>query len=226
MNNFVLYLHIAPNGKKYFGITGQAPKKRWLRGKGYIGQEFYKAVEEFGWDNIKHYILADDLTRFEARMFEVMTIAIYNTRNPLYGYNDSPGGGIISEKARQKISETLKGRIFSEEHKQKISETMKGKNTGENSYLYGKTGRDHHTSKAVICITTGRCFGSTEEAARSLNLKSGSNIRKCCRGKKKSAYKSPDGEPLVWRYVADLPRPQLTDSDKMHLRDLLDKYSA
>ena len=224
-NNFVLYLHIAPNGKKYFGITCQRPKKRWSNGHGYKGQDFYEAIEEFGWQNIEHYILADDLTRLEARMFEVMTIAIYNTRNPLYGYNDSPGGGIQSEETRKKMSEAKKGekhhmygkhhteetrkkiskankgKVRSEEHKQKISKTLKGKHAGKNNHMYGKTGHNNPTSKAVICITTGQYFGSAREAGRWLNVYSGSNISLCCKGKRNYSGKLPDGRKLVWRYL-------------------------
>ena len=179
-NNYVLYLHVAPNGKKYFGITGQEPKQRWKNGNGYKGQDFYEAIEEFGWDNIEHYVLADDLTILEARMFEVMSIAIYNTRNPLYGYNSSPGGGIQSEEARKKISEA---------------------NKGENNPNYGKTGCDNPTSKAVICLTTKQIFGSTREAGRKTNTDY-SGIAKCCRRVYyKSCGKTPDGTKLVWRYL-------------------------
>lgn len=194
-NNFVLYLHVTPNGKKYFGITGQRPKQRWKRGKGYKGQKFYEAVEEFGWDGIGHYILADDLTKDEAGFFEKVMIALYDTTNPNNGYNDSKGNGLPSEETRQKISES-------------------------------QTGKKNHKSKAVICITTGQCFGSAREAARYCKLKGQGHVNDCCNGKRNFAGKSPDGRPLVWKYVQDIPKPQLAESDKEHLRSILNKYSA
>ena len=206
-NNFVLYLHIAPNGKKYFGITCQRPKQRWKNGHGYKNNEhFWNAIKLYGWSNIKHVVLADDLTKEEACFFERIMIALYNTNNPNNGYNITDGGEHYNH---------------SEETRQKISKANKGKYTGENSSMYGVRGYDNPTSKTVICITTGQCFGSAGEAARWLNINDSSNIKRCCRGEKKSAYKLPNGEKLRWCYVSDLPRPQLTESDKQHLRDLL-----
>ena len=236
MNNFVLYLHIAPNGKKYFGITGQEVNKRWQNGNGYKKQVFWRAIQKYGWDNIGHYILADNLTKEEACFFEQVMIALYDTTNPNYGYNSSAGGEYNnnpSERTRQKMSEARKGednpmygKHHSEETRQKISESHKGKYHSEESKQKmsdNKKGRKNPKFKPIICITTGCCFNTSREAADYYNIKSSSNIRDCCRGKKTSSGKL-NGEKLVWKYISNLPRPQLTDSDKMHLRDLLDKY--
>lgn len=102
-----------------------------------------------------------------------------------------------------------------------------GGNLRSKESIKKNTGRNNPASKSVICITTGQCFGSSHEAGRWLNLNDdGSNIRKCCRGKVKSAGKLPDGEPLVWKYISNLPRPNLTESEKSHLRYLLDRYNT
>lgn len=208
-NNFVLYLHIAPNGKKYFGITGMKPEKRWVNGYGYKRQEhFWNAIQLYGWDNMQHIVLADDLTREEACLFEKAMIAIYNTNNPDYGYNETDGGDHFKH---------------SERTKQIISESLKGKRIGKNNPMYGKTGSDNPVSKTVICITTGHCFGSIREAGRHYKT-TFQNISSCCNGKRNYSGKLPDGTKLTWKFISDLPRPQLTDSDKVHLRDLLDKY--
>lgn len=206
-NNFVLYLHVAPNGKKYFGITCQRPKQRWKNGNGYKKQEhFWRAIQKYGWNNIQHIVLANNLTEDEACFFEKVMIALYDTTNRNNGYNKSTGG-----------EHSATGHKCSKEVKQKLSEL----NKGELNPMYGRYGYDNPTSKAVICITTGRCFGSTKEAGRWLNPNNdGSAIRSCCRGKLKSAGKL-NGEKLAWKYVSDLPKPQLTESDKQHLRDLL-----
>jgi hypothetical protein len=198
-NNFILYLHVAPNGKKYFGITGQTPKQRWKsNGYGYKKNEhFWNAIQLYGWDNMQHIVLADDLTKEEACLFERAMIAIYNTNNRDYGYNETDGGEHYkhSERTKQKISESHKG-------------------------------RKNSRSKAVICITTGYCFGSTGEAARWLNLNNGCHIRNCCAGRRKTAHELPDGTRLRWKYISNLPRPNLTESEKSHLRYLLDRYNT
>ena len=35
MNNYTVYCHIFPNGKRYVGITKQKPEYRWDNGNGY-----------------------------------------------------------------------------------------------------------------------------------------------------------------------------------------------
>jgi group I intron endonuclease len=240
--NYYVYKHTNKvNGKIYIGITCQRPKQRWHNGKGYKkNNHFWHSIKKYGWNKgFDHEILYSGLSQRQAEVMEVSLIAYYDSTNQNKGYNISLGGGLQSKETRQKMSESHKGennpmygKTHTEETKQKISEATKGENnpmygrTGENSPMYGKTGHNHPKSKSVICITTGQCFGSTEEAARLLNLKSSGNIRNCCRGRYKSSGTLPDGTKLVWKYISDLPRPQLTDSDKVHLRDLLDKYSA
>lgn len=66
-----------------------------------------------------------------------------------------------------------------------------------------KKGKDNSLSRKVICIDTGKKYGSTREAERLTGICQ-SDISKCCRGKKKSAGKHPvTGEKLKWGYVED-----------------------
>lgn len=206
--NYYVYKHTNKvNGKVYIGITCQRPKRRWSNGKGYReNNHFWRSIKKYGWNKgFDHEILYSGLSQRQAEIMEVSLIAYYNSTDENKGYNISLGGGLQSEETRQKISEAKKG---------------------ENNPNYGKTGRDNHRSKTVICITTGQCFGSACEAARWLGINNGKHISNCCTGERNFAYKLPDGTKLKWKYISDLPRPNLTDSDKMHLRDLLDKYSA
>ena len=63
-----------------------------------------------------------------------------------------------------------------------------------------KKGKDNSLSRKVICIDTGKIYGSTREAERLTGICQ-SDISKCCRGKKKSAGKHPvTGEKLKWEY--------------------------
>lgn len=56
--------------------------------------------------------------------------------------------------------------------------------------------------KLVRCVNTNQIFHSSEEAAKWCNMKGGSNIRACCRGKHKTAGKHPEtDEPLQWEYI-------------------------
>lgn len=220
---FYVYKHVNKvNGKIYIGITCQKPKRRWNNGRGYIeNKHFTSAIKKYGWNKgFTHEILYSGLSERQAEVMEVSLIAYYDSTDETKGYNISPGGGIQSKETRKKISEAKKGKPLTEEHKQKLSEALKGKFIGENSYMYGRTGYNCPSSKSVICITTGKCFGSTAEASRYYNFDD-SNIRKCCRGERNYSGKLSDGTKLVWCFISDLPKPQLTEADKVHLRDLL-----
>ena len=92
-NNYVVYMHICPNNKKYIGITYN-PKQRWGKdGYGYRHNIlFARAIQKYGWDNIKHIILYEHLTKEEAGQKEIKLIAEYKSNNSKYGYNISMGG--------------------------------------------------------------------------------------------------------------------------------------
>lgn len=115
--NYKLYVHIAPNGKKYYGITKQRPEQRWLNGKGYSNQYFTRAINKYGWGNIEHIVLYDDLTEDEAKELEQYMIQWYDTANPNYGYNITLGGesgsgySIYKPKKRTKIQAKLENII-------------------------------------------------------------------------------------------------------------------
>ena len=201
-NNYVLYLHISPSRKKYFGITGMKPKYRWNNGHGYRqNNHFWNAIQKYGLNNIRHIILADDLTKEDACLFEQICIALYDTTNHNNGYNNSLGGehGKHSEESKQKISEN---------------------NKCEKNYFYGKhnLGKNNHNSKTVICITTRQVFYGTCEASRITGARQG-HISNVCTGKRKHAGKLPDGTKLRWAYVQDLPKPQVSEEIKQLLRN-------
>ena len=90
--NYKLYVHIAPNGKKYYGITKRDAAIRWNNGKGYDNQYFSRAISKYGWDNIEHIVIYDDLTENEAKELEQYYIQWYDTANRKYGYNITLGG--------------------------------------------------------------------------------------------------------------------------------------
>lgn len=205
--NYKLYVHIAPNGKKYYGITKQKPERRWANGKGYEGNQYFtRAIDKYGWSNIQHIVLHEGLDKEEAGELEQYMIQWYDTANRHYGYNISLGGENSSptEETKRKMSKAKKGaknpnygkygekhhcygKPLSEETKRKLSEANKGKN--------------QPTAKSVICITTGRIFSSVREAGRYYNMSGSGYLSACCKGRVKSAGKSPTGEKLVWKYI-------------------------
>ena len=243
MNNYYVYLHTNKvNGKVYIGITSLKPEQRWANGRGYKGQHFSNAIKKYGWDEFEHEVLYSGLSKAQAKVLEVSLIHFYKSTNPKYGYNVSEGGDIISEETKAKLSEAKKGannpnygKYLSDKIRKKMSEARKG----ANNHMYGKhhteeakakiseakkgnTGFKHPKSKSCICLTTSFAFGSTREAARFYNIDF-RNIGRCCRGERKSAGKFND-KKLQWKYICDLPKPPMTEEDKEHLKDMLNKY--
>lgn len=93
MRSYSVYKHTTPSGKVYIGITFQDPLKRWKNGRGYEGcTSFYRAIQKYGWENIKHEIVAEGLSKSEACDMEQDLIARHNSCDPACGYNLTHGG--------------------------------------------------------------------------------------------------------------------------------------
>lgn len=92
-NNYTVYMHVFPNKKRYIGITSNSVNKRWGNGSGYKKQKRLKnAINKYGWENIEHIILFNDLSKEEASNKEIELISKYNTTDVSKGYNVSLGG--------------------------------------------------------------------------------------------------------------------------------------
>ena len=134
---WIVYKHIAPNGKVYIGVTHQKPEYRWNKGKGYkTNTRFSRAIQKYGWDNFRHEIVCENLTEEEAIHMETCLIAQYDSANKEHGYNVALGGHNQSEESRRKIGATRKekripspteGKHLSEETRRKISESLTGR---------------------------------------------------------------------------------------------------
>lgn len=216
-NNYTVYMHIFPNNKKYIGITSKKPKQRWESGTGYITQKLMnRAIKKYGWENIKHIILYENLTKEQAERKEIELISKYKTCNSKYGYNVENGGNSIgkhSKETRKKISIANKGRknpkiasvnkgnkyclgrIVSEETKKKISNSNKGKHRSP-STEFKKGYSNIKWRKKVLCIDTNILYESITSAFEDTNI-SISCISTCCSGKTKTAG------GYHWRYYEE-----------------------
>lgn len=112
---YCVYKHISPSGKIYIGLTAQKVEERWRKGSGYKkNQAFYNAIQKYGWDNIKHEIVAENLTKEEACKIEIELIKKYDSTNSDKGYNISLGGELSwlgikhTEATKKKMSDIKK----------------------------------------------------------------------------------------------------------------------
>lgn len=124
-NNYTVYKHTAPNGKVYIGITQQSVKNRWNYGNGYANNKhFTSAIKKYGWINIKHEILFENLTKEQAEQKEKELIAEYKSNDTNYGYNLDSGGNCNkehSDETKIKIKSSLIGHEVSKETKEKLT---------------------------------------------------------------------------------------------------------
>lgn len=214
LRNYKLYVHIAPNGKRYYGITSkEKPEERWgVNGNKYRRHPyFYNAIKKYGWNNFKHEILFINLTETEAKLLEQIYIALYNTNNKLYGYNMTLGGeGSLgcphSEEAKKKMHNSHKGKILTEEHKKHIGEASKIKWQNDEyreKVMNSRKGYKHNDDtknkiseshkKKVRCIETGEIFDSAYEVEKKYH-RSYTNLGRAIKNNKKFAG-------YHWEYV-------------------------
>ena len=136
--NFTVYVHTAPNKKKYVGITAQEPIKRWgLKGQNYKNNgHFWNAIQKYGWDNFQHDIVAINLNKHDACQMEKDLIKLYKSHISKYGYNKTTGGEhfefsddikpkLRSPEGIRKMAESKRGQKQSEETKAKRAEALR-----------------------------------------------------------------------------------------------------
>ena len=224
---YCVYMHTAPNGKRYIGITCCQPRnRRWQNGYGYVTQpRFYNAIKKYGWDNFEHTILEDDLTAAEAGEKEQEYISQYRTTDKKYGYNILVGGEVgyhLTDEQKEKISRAnagenngMFGHHYTDEERKKMSElsVWRGrKHTAEtrkkiSEYLkahpetFTHWGKDHPMAKAIIQYDKDGNFVARYDTAVEAAQKTGasrSGICTCAKGR----IKTSNG--YMWRYQETL----------------------
>ena len=214
-DNYIVYMHIAPNGKKYIGITCQRPERRWRNGWGYRTMHFSRAIKKYGWDNFQHIIVADGLSLEQAKEEEIRLIELNRSNDIHFGYNVADGGDLHrkkgfhhSEETKRKIGEKQKGKKISPEAIELMRPTMfkKGHKTWNKGIPMSKEhyekckatmfqkGREDTNKKTIICVELNIIFKSLKEAEEKMGI-SRSNICQSLRGKR---YKAGG---YHWKYV-------------------------
>lgn len=71
--DYYVYVHITPDEMFYIGMSKQQPRDRWKPSQ-YKTHSLRPYIEKYDWDNIKHVVLKDDLTRDQAIKLEGLLI--------------------------------------------------------------------------------------------------------------------------------------------------------
>lgn len=184
--SYKVYMHKTQSGGVYIGITRQSLKRRWRNGSSYIEcRHFYNAIKKYGWDNIEHKLLFDNLTELEAKMIEQDLIYYYKKQGISYNITDGGDGtyGLkCSEDRKQKISKANTGKYVG----RKLSDEWKAKIV------------ENHIKRAVVQIDNGTIimeYPSIKDAAMAVNRDPTSISQACKKGCKSAGYN--------WQYKED-----------------------
>lgn len=207
---YIVYKHTTLSGKVYIGITSQTPELRWKKGSGYRNNKYFThAINKYGWDNIRHEILFEGLTKDEAEEKEVELIAFYKSNQPKYGYNVAKGGHSNSgfkhsDETKNQIRKSLQGKKHSierrenqrkaqlklwsdEKHRKFMSKVHEGKGSG----------KEHDLSKIVYQYSLSNellnVFESTRLAEKATGI-AHQQISDCCNHKQKTCH------GYIWSY--------------------------
>lgn len=128
-----VYKHTCPNGKVYVGITCKKKLNyRWENGTGYLKCTYFNhAIKKYGWDNIKHEVILENVSKEEAVYTEKYLIRWYKIHKISYNLTDG-GDGVTgvkcSEETKAKLSKANKGRklntVRSPELRQHLAEVF------------------------------------------------------------------------------------------------------
>ena len=220
-HKFVVYLLVFPNEKIYCGYSSNI-KRRWQGAYEYRTQLVYKAIEKYGWKNIKKYIYFSSDNKEEALQKEKEVISELDLLNPKNGYNNVEGGNdpphglqYVSEEGYKRMQENGKRlaqevwsnpekaayviqRMREETHKKRMEMTpeQRKKSFGEHNI-----GNKAPNAKKIYQIDKDTDaiiaeYESSRFAAKALgNENYSSNIRLVACGKRKTAY------GYKWRWV-------------------------
>lgn len=168
---YTVYMHITPSNKYYIGITKQSVNDRWKNGLGYSTQlHFWRAIIKYGWDNIQHIIVAENMSRKDACALERQLITTYKSKDPKFGYNCTDGGDGTcgfshknpkTKEWQDKIANANRGKKRSAESRYKMSIAKLGKHLSMETRK--KISQAHKDGRLFV---SEECRRKSEEARR------------------------------------------------------------
>jgi len=171
-------------GQVYIGFDSKWPNRQIVHKsaskKG--NSKFYNAIRKYGWESFHWEVVYQSKDREHTlKIMEPFFIEQFDSFNK--GYNltlggDGTFGHYVPESARQKISDTHRGKTLSQNHIKILIE--KGKSlTGKNNPMYGKTLTEEHKRK-ISESTKGISKPITDEHKKNLRCHSNNSTKVSC----------------------------------------------
>lgn len=188
---YIVYMHKTPNNKIYVGQTCKKLEYRsGLDGNGYKNNRyFWNAIQKYGWNNIQHIILKQNLTKEEADYWEKYYIEKYNTLNNKFGYNLAEGGQPGShpnphnEEWNKKISETVKIAYKDDKLRHYLSSIRKGIKLSDTTK---QKIRQAHLGKSLSEEHKRKISESNKGKSKTISLETRQKLSEAHKGKKLS----------------------------------------
>lgn len=205
--SYCIYTHTnKTNGKVYVGLTSMIPEERWSNGKGYHkGTYFRNAIDKYGWNNFKHEIIKNNLTKEEAGYWEQYYISFYNSTDRQCGYNMSSGGEHgghpQTPETRMKIAKNHCGFDGKKHTKESLEKMRKSHRDNPSLISHSEESKDKmrkialsNRGRLFLCVELNRVFDNLNEAHKNTTCPK-SSIVQCCQGKQKQS------KGYHWEYV-------------------------
>lgn len=188
------------NGKVYVGQSTNI-KQRWsqhkqhLNGGYHCNEHLQRSWSKYGEDAFEFVVLAECAVE-NLDSLEEHYISLYNSTDFNTGYNEKTGGSQcrLTERTKAKLRKP-RSVPCTKEHAEKLRFARMGKpawNKGlktppevKSKLSAAKAGKKPCNCKKVLCITTGKTFHDTVDAAKYYGLIA-TNIRKCCRKERRT----------------------------------------
>ena len=213
---YSVYMLVFPDNKKYIGMTSQKTSRRWKSGAGYKSQKrILDAINECGWENIRHTELYLGLSKEEAEQKEIELISKHKTNNPEFGYNIQTGGKhgkgyTLSKETREKMSRSRMGeknwnfgKHLTDEVKKKLSIAHMGKCNIEaiRRGAEKRKGKNAYNARSVVQLDMDGNVIEMFECMAYAREKTGIRIQdiyNCCVGRQKSSH------GYKWKYYNEV----------------------
>lgn len=143
VKKYKVYKRIAPDGRVYVGCTSQSLELRAGKfGCNYqTNTQFWKAIQQFGWDSFKTELILETDDPEEAAAAELDAIEQYQATNPAFGFNSRSQSYVTDPDFPERLRSAIKAGM-TDEVRQRMSASMK-------EYYKSEENREFHRKRTL-----------------------------------------------------------------------------